>query len=335
MDFVRYRDEMYRHFEKLKASGAPAFVVDYNGDEMYDLYQNSFPGNSNGIYRVRRTHDCSSCKHFIRRAGGVVFLQNGKLITIWDFTTGDPTYDAVSEKMAEYVRSKPIYSAFISDTKRVGLEHDVELVSETNTTMTWTHFYIDVDERTMYSRDNKPQLIEEHRTNFQVFKRGMDEITPEAYEQVLDLIDDNNLYRGTENAGKIREMYNYQKEYLKLDNEQAKIFYCWETSRKTPAAVCRLKNSSIGTLLVDLSTGTDLETAVNEAVQSFVKWQSGKLGRDINPSYLVGLLMQTGIKRVVVTSPVFTPLNDGSDENAPQVGLTRTVNIINGGYENE
>lgn len=83
------------------------------------------------------------------------------------------------------------------------------------------------------------------------------------------------------------------------------------------------------------AAGATILERVQEAVDAYNKWQCGKLGRDINPSYLVGLLMQTGIKRVTVASPVFTPLNDGSDENAPQIGRARSVTIVNGGYENE
>ena len=80
---------------------------------------------------------------------------------------------------------------------------------------------------------------------------------------------------------------------------------------------------------------TEIAEKVRSAVDQYNEWQCGKLGRDINPSYLVGLLMQTGIKRVVPTLPVFTKLNDGRSQDAPQVAAVGTVNIINGGYEDE
>lgn len=80
---------------------------------------------------------------------------------------------------------------------------------------------------------------------------------------------------------------------------------------------------------------TEIAEKVNAAVEKYNTWQCAKLGRDINPSYLVGLLMQTGIKRVVPVYPVFTALHDGSDEHTPQVAVLRNVKIINGGYEDE
>lgn len=79
----------------------------------------------------------------------------------------------------------------------------------------------------------------------------------------------------------------------------------------------------------------EIQAAVYEAVEKYTAWQSGKLGRDINPSTLIGLLMQTGIKRVDLREPVFTVLRD-DDRSAPQVArLAGPPNIINGGYEDE
>ena len=80
---------------------------------------------------------------------------------------------------------------------------------------------------------------------------------------------------------------------------------------------------------------TEIQTAVEKAVDEFKAWQSARLGRDINPSKLISLLMQTGIKRVVITAPVFTKLSDGGDGTAPEIASCGTVKITNGGYEDE
>lgn len=84
----------------------------------------------------------------------------------------------------------------------------------------------------------------------------------------------------------------------------------------------------------DLSSA-ELSAAVQAAVNEYKAWQSGKLGRDINPSKLISLLMETGVKRVVVTSPSFTALADGSDNKPPQLATVGTVTITNGGLEDE
>lgn len=93
-------------------------------------------------------------------------------------------------------------------------------------------------------------------------------------------------------------------------------------------------------------SGAEIGVAVQDAVDEYVAWQRGKLGRDINPSKLVSLLMQTGIKRVDVAAPVFTHLRDGSPvlganmsydsaEMVPQLARVNSIQIKNGGYEDE
>ena len=79
----------------------------------------------------------------------------------------------------------------------------------------------------------------------------------------------------------------------------------------------------------------EIQAAVEAAVDQYNSWQCAKLGRDINPSYLHGLLMQTGIKRVVPVAPAFTVLRDGVNGAVPQVAKLGAITITNGGYEDE
>ncbi|WP_161846636.1 baseplate J/gp47 family protein [Pseudoflavonifractor sp. 524-17] len=112
-------------------------------------------------------------------------------------------------------------------------------------------------------------------------------------------------------------------------------------------------------------SAADIQAAVEAAVERYNAWQCAKLGRDINPSHLIGLLMQTGIKRVELRAPAFTVLRDGGGtkgapagekeegtgqsgalaesrseaggvaSDVPQVARAGTVTITNGGYEDE
>jgi phage-related baseplate assembly protein len=89
-------------------------------------------------------------------------------------------------------------------------------------------------------------------------------------------------------------------------------------------------------------SAANIEAAVNRAVQSFITWQGTALGRDINPSKLIDMLMDTGIKRVEVRLPEFTELRSGVGEywsnpalSVPQVAQIGSVTVTNGGYEDE
>lgn len=78
-----------------------------------------------------------------------------------------------------------------------------------------------------------------------------------------------------------------------------------------------------------------IRAEVNAAVERYNQWQCEKLGRDINPSRLIDMLMGTGIKRVALTAPEFIVLRNGGDKTVPQTAALGSVSIINGGYEDE
>ena len=65
------------------------------------------------------------------------------------------------------------------------------------------------------------------------------------------------------------------------------------------------------------------------AVRTFKEWQGAKRGGDVNPSYLISLLMQAGAKRVKVRSPVDTVVPDNA------VAVIGETAVVNGGAENE
>ncbi len=82
-------------------------------------------------------------------------------------------------------------------------------------------------------------------------------------------------------------------------------------------------------------TMSDIAADVRNAVDEYIKWQTARIGRDINPSKLSWLLSGTGVKRVDIRLPVFTPLRDGSERITPQFARHFSTKITNGGFENE
>lgn len=85
-------------------------------------------------------------------------------------------------------------------------------------------------------------------------------------------------------------------------------------------------------------SAAEISDDVDTAVSEYQAWQAGRLGRDINPSRLIQMLVEAGAKRVVVTKPTFVHLEDGSDvlnHPVPQLAQVGTVSVTNGGYEDE
>lgn len=78
-----------------------------------------------------------------------------------------------------------------------------------------------------------------------------------------------------------------------------------------------------------------ISEAVEKAVEDYKAWQCARIGRDVNPSKLIQMVIAAGAKRVVVNSPTFTSLNDGSDDSTPDLAVIGTCTVTNGGYEDD
>ena len=55
----------------------------------------------------------------------------------------------------------------------------------------------------------------------------------------------------------------------------------------------------------DLKRADTIKANVNAAVEQYIVWQRSKIGRDINPSQLIQMMVSAGAKRVEVKLPVF------------------------------
>ena len=59
----------------------------------------------------------------------------------------------------------------------------------------------------------------------------------------------------------------------------------------------------------DSNQAAAIQNEVQKAVQTYQSWQRA-IGRDINPSKLVALVMGAGAKRVEVTAPTYTKVGE-------------------------
>lgn len=72
-----------------------------------------------------------------------------------------------------------------------------------------------------------------------------------------------------------------------------------------------------------------IQSKVEEAIDEYIKWQSGKIGRDINPDELIFRIRLAGAKRVEITNPTFTKVFPS------QVAFVTEKNVVYGGIEDD
>ena len=232
-------------------------------DEFWNLYLDSFPAGTNEIYRERREFDCSCCRHFIKAIGNAVVIKNNKIRTMWEFTTGDSTWQTVINALDAYLKNRAVTNMYVSKFNSVGTNRNHETVDGGNV-ITWDHFYLDIPNKFV---DTSWRSIGDIQGSFRdtrnVFKRSLDEISEDAILTILELVYSNTLYKGGEWKAVLQKFLEYKRTYDALPDNEKRNF-AWENAKAAGMAIGRIRNHSIGTLLVDVSEGTDLEIAVKK-----------------------------------------------------------------------
>lgn len=262
MIFKDFRDAIQRQFASMEQSGT-LVRMDVDKDLMWDTYLSSFPAGNNPIFKERTEHDCQACKSFIRSTGNLAAIIDGQLVSIWDISIDGP-YQVVTDAMSALVLSANIKNLFLTTEKRAGINCNQQMI-ESGEILTWEHFYIELPSRVVVPGVILGSKLSEAKSTFDVFKRGLEEITEDAISTVLELIDQNSIYRGEENRSAVNRFQIVKKVFDRLKTRDSRNIFCWEQSAATIPTVTRIRNTAIGTLLVDISTGIDL----NHAVKAF------------------------------------------------------------------
>lgn len=89
----------------------------------------------------------------------------------------------------------------------------------------------------------------------------------DAFDIVLDLISQGSLYRGDQYKSDLEAFVALKKKYEVVPREERDNF-CWVESAKV-GYVGRIRNTAIGTLLVDITNGRDLDASAETKEQLF------------------------------------------------------------------
>ena len=261
MEFKKFKKQLQEHFAKMTKDVDYLFEVDLDKDELWNLYLDSFPEGTNEIYRERREYDCSCCRQFIKAIGNVITIKDDKVNSIWDINTNSNIFKPVTKALSEFVKSKSIYSVFLSEYKKIGTDFNYEHIDDK--VNKYEHFFLEIDDKfTNNTYKSLGSIQGEYRDIKGVFKRSLEEISVESLNIVLELISQKSLYKGDEWKSILKEFLKYKNQYDKLKNDKEKELFAWENSVKVGTVIGKIRNHSIGTLLIDISEGMEFDLAV-------------------------------------------------------------------------
>lgn len=285
--------KMQEQVDKMVKTGN-LFRSTVDGDTLWNIYLQGF--GEDPIFRSPESseHNCNHCKSFVKRYGNIIaFDEDYNLMTIWDICP-DEEYANSVKSVSEFIRNNQttrnnlISDIFIESFKylekvgtnskhnkyRLGLDYNIKRYTKEeaekypnsgikpNDVIQFNHFHIYVPKSFINtSSDSNESIMGEIRSQVQVFKRGLDEISMETLYLVRDLGKQGSLLNYDSYNGIINKVIEIKEEYDELD-EHKKEVYVWLNRN---CRVSHFRNTAIGTLLVELSKGED----INSTVKSF------------------------------------------------------------------
>lgn len=263
MNFIDFQKVVTAQFERIK--NKDLYRVDLSKDQLWDTYLGAFPEGSNPMFRERTVHDCQCCKSFIRQMGNVIAYEDGIRTSIWEEGTlsTDPVIKSVCHAMNLLAGDLdiPIREPFFHYEKKVGTSHN-HGVSPDDVPEEWDHFALELPDKHIRKADEIATIISKINSSKAVFTRALDDISIDSIDTVIELIEQGSLYRGEENLHVLNKFHALKSAYNALAGCEAGEEWPWKTSRRTEQSIVRIRNTSIGTLLIDLTEGKTLDAAV-------------------------------------------------------------------------
>ena len=257
MDFSLIKTAVAKKFEQI--SKLPhVFETDIPGDEIWNTYLASFPEGTNPIFRKRTEHDCSVCRSFIKNIGNIVGIVDYKLVSIWDVEISDPNYQIVVDALSEKIKSYPIRNKFLTTLKTAGQDKTFEQILDK--VHTWNHFFVNIPNKFRCDEIKIGRALSNYRAFQQVFKRGLDQFSIDTMDTVIELHHQRSLARSGESVDSVKSFKQLKLKYMELTENQ-KDNFCWIESVNNPT-LAGLRNTVIGTLLIDLEEGHSIDAAV-------------------------------------------------------------------------
>lgn len=252
--FEQVKKQVADRFNVLKKSGEPLFYVEVDKDKIWQIYLDAFDPAK------RQENTCNCCKSFLRQFSGIVGIDSKhKLRTMWDIESQDPEYTDAVKAVQAYILSLPIAGRYYNTFAKCGTDKNLD--GKKAPPVQWQHYYIELPQDVVKS-DVGP-ITGESRDLKSLLLRGFKEITDEALDSVIELATSGSMYRGAEFLPTLNAFKKAKEEFKLVTGTTEQENFCWLKSTKLSAAVCRIKNSAVGTFLENLSEGKmDLDGAL-------------------------------------------------------------------------
>lgn len=171
-------------------------------------------------------------------------------------------FTKVVDNILQVLKNTKIRNVFVTEETTMGCNQQILPSKEV---ITWNHFYAIPTSNLIMDESKISTFRANAKSSHDVWARTLSEINYNSVQSVVDLITDDNLYRGDTYMRQVSALKtaldtveNKHLEGFKLDN------YAWLSSRVLPEAVTHILNSAIGQLLKDITDTNNIESSVKK-----------------------------------------------------------------------
>ena len=251
--FDDFADEIMTQFNYMIESGNPLVRVS-SKDSLFTTYLENIKSEDNPIFRERRYFDGNYDHNFIRRVGNLAMITpEYKLVSLWDFDSYTLFEDA-RKALSDAIHDGQIVDIYLEKESVAG--HKPNKDNE-NPNIIWEHYYVELPNKLVNTR-NIDTKKHEARDAHDVLKRTVQEVNINDLNTIIDLIKENNLYRGQEFLSNLQKWVKLKKDYDKNPSEE----YLWFKAIQHGRSI-GYRSTVIGSLISDLYDGVELEKAIH------------------------------------------------------------------------
>lgn len=224
------------------------FRSNINKDALWEAYLSGFEDPE-----IRQQHDCHCCKSFIKKYGGLVYIQGTELHSlVWPAYTDTKLYSQSLENMLKLFNDCNIAYPFITTQKELGKMLDPS---------GWTHFWVRGGGLGSLCSVKPNREAAELATN----KRMIEEFLPATPLEMLTLVCEALKGDSIVSREKHQFMANWlrdaKRKYLGLKTHAERRNFLWHLAATAPTGFCHAKNTVVGMFIQDLQAGKSLDEA--------------------------------------------------------------------------
>jgi hypothetical protein len=217
------------------SSTKPLFTTNSNG--LWEAFISNIPEHA------RQHYTCNSCKQFVEKYGGLVYINEAgqKESAIWPDEM--PIFFASSVvAMVKIILKSKINGVFLSEEKMYGRPVTCE----------WHH--ISVKPTVVWSSlvQSADQKMAEELEDFKMLVSALQKYTVPEVDQALKLLRSDSLYRSEKVLGVAEWLKELHTKRASTKSSEIHRNLIWLAVATAPAGFCHISSSMIGTLLDDL-----------------------------------------------------------------------------------